>query len=226
MTNTQLPPLAQDYLARLAAECRRLPADQAEELLSDLTAHVHEGLSDTASEAEVRTLLDRLGTPREVVDSAAGATEPPAATSPAELTRQPGGIEIGAVIVLIATGLTAPLVFLSIPAWIVGLVLLAVSQVWTGREKLRGLLSLGTGLPLVLAMAAASVVSIRVSDCGSHEPVVTPARPGSPEPVVVPPSDASCAADGPAWYLWVFLALVVAYFIYQFMTARRLLRKR
>lgn len=73
MMTTQTHPLVHDYLQRLTTESRRLPADQAAELRTDIEAHLGEALPHGASEAEVRQVLDRLGSPAELVTAAGGA---------------------------------------------------------------------------------------------------------------------------------------------------------
>lgn len=79
--------LVSAYLNRLAeaATAAGLPADRRDELLTEVAAHIDEARSMGAvSEAEVRDVLDRLGTPTEIVTAAAYdmtyPTPPPGAT--------------------------------------------------------------------------------------------------------------------------------------------------
>lgn len=128
-THTDLHPLAQSYLDRLAEAARVLPADEATELEVDISDHLREALRPDADEAEVRTVLDRLGTPHELV-AAAGDPATPPGDAPA---RQPrfGAVEVLALVGLVGAEL---LFFLAVPLWLVGVALLAVSRVWSGRH--------------------------------------------------------------------------------------------
>ena len=84
--NTETPhALATDYLAQLDHESRRLPADQAGDLVADIREHLSSALTGGESEARVREVLDRLGSPRALVDEAlenAPAPTPPTAPTP------------------------------------------------------------------------------------------------------------------------------------------------
>ena len=86
---------------------------------------------------------------------------------------------------LVAAELLFVVWFVAIPMWVVGLVLLAVSGVWTGREKLLGLLALGTGLPVVLVTVATAGTTGYQSCSGSGTELATGAtHPGAPPTVV------------------------------------------
>ncbi len=120
MTNSQHP-LVVDYLMRLGVETRRLPQDQARELLADIEEHLSAGLAEDASEADVRNTLDRLGTPRELVDAAGPA--PADSYVSAKPTKDRRWVEIGALVGLLAAEVLFVILPVSIIAWIVGLVL-------------------------------------------------------------------------------------------------------
>jgi hypothetical protein len=64
--------LVRDYLRELSEVCGALPAAQARELREQITAHLDEALPPTATDAEVRAELARLGRPRSLVAEAAG----------------------------------------------------------------------------------------------------------------------------------------------------------
>ncbi|MEZ5096909.1 MAG: hypothetical protein R2731_12810 [Nocardioides sp.] len=156
MPDTDLHPLVHDYLARLTLEAQRLPQADGTELVADITEHLREALAPRAGEADVRTVLDRLGTPAELV-TAAGA--PAAVTTPtASRPATWGAVEILALVALVGAELGFFLVPVSPLAWIVGLVLLAVSRVWTPTEKLLGYLGLGTGFPAAVVLSLAWLV--------------------------------------------------------------------
>lgn len=219
-TETGLHPLAQDYLARLSAEARRLPPDQARDLVADIGEHLAAGLGAAPSEADVRNMLDRLGTPAEVVEAAGPA---PAAFPPV-VQVAPGGIgtlEVGAVVALFVAEVLSILIPVAAAVWVVGLVLLLVSGAWSGREKLRGFLSLGTGFPLVLALLVLAPVTARTTVCAETATAVPSTGSGSAA------VDVSCTSSGaPAWIGLVILGLALAYLVWQIRTAYVLLSRR
>ena len=219
-TETGLHPLAQDYLARLSAEARRLPPDQARDLVADIGEHLAAGLGAAPSEADVRTMLDRLGTPAEVVEAAGPA---PGAFPPlVQVT--PGGIgtlEVGAVVALFVAEVLSILIPVAAAVWVVGLILLLVSRAWSGRQKLRGFLSLGTGFPLVLALLVLAPVTASRTVCAESATAVPSTGPG---PAAV---DVGCTSSGaPAWIGLVILGLALAYLVWQIRTAYVLLSRR
>lgn len=65
MTNTD--PLVHDYLTRLEDAARTLPAGNRMELLHDITGHLSAAQDAATDELALRTALDRLGEPEEVV---------------------------------------------------------------------------------------------------------------------------------------------------------------
>ena len=94
MNTTVADQLVAGYLARLDAALRDLPAARREELLEQVREHIATAraeLGDEAGEAEIRTLLDRLGDPATI---AAEAGERPAEPAAA----RPGWREIGVLI--------------------------------------------------------------------------------------------------------------------------------
>lgn len=149
MRTTRLHPLAEEYLARLADVARALPRQERDELVVDLRGHLEAGLPPQATDADVRNLLHRLGSPEEIV--AAAVMEPEELRSPAPRRGAWGPIEISAVVAL-----TAGAIFLPLLGPLVGLVLVWASAAWTRREKV--IATVLTSLPiLVLALAAVSV---------------------------------------------------------------------
>jgi uncharacterized membrane protein len=147
-------PLVEDYLVRLQAEAARLPADQARELVADIDEHLQTALSQDASEAEVRNVLERLGTPDELVAEAGGA--PTTTTVPHRSFASP----TGAILCLVLAEVLSLLLPLSVPLWILGLVMMARATVFTEREKWLGFLGLGSGFPLAFVLIGASLVTV------------------------------------------------------------------
>lgn len=127
--------LVDDYLRQLEHEARVLPHGDQRELVAEIRAHMDAALRTDASEADVRNVLDELGTPTEIV----------AAAQPPRSGRSRGAHEVFAVILLLVGGLVLPLV-----GWLVGVGLLLSSPLWSGRQKLLGVLVWPGGLSLVL----------------------------------------------------------------------------
>ncbi|MGA4669265.1 HAAS signaling domain-containing protein [Propionibacteriaceae bacterium Y1923] len=164
-----------DYLARLRAEAQRLPREQADELVADIENHLLDAfeqppLSGDPTEAQILEVLERLGTPAELVDAAgAPPMPPPMNVAPTKTNR--GRAEAGAAVLLVLAALVFVLWFISIPMWVVGLVLLLVSSRWTPGQRVLGALSWGTLLPMVWVMGAttATVTTCEGEGCTPPE---------------------------------------------------------
>lgn len=145
MTPLDSDPLVAGYLSRLAHSAAGLAPDRREELVAEIREHIEAALTvedAPVTEARVRTVLDRLGSPEEIVAAAGGgeavATAP--LYAPLGPPRRPGiGLEILAVLLLV-TG------FPPILGWLVGAVLLWSSRRWTLSDKLLGTLVVPGGL--------------------------------------------------------------------------------
>jgi hypothetical protein len=133
---TEVDALILRYLQDLESELHDLPANRRQELLDEVGEHIaaaRAGL-DPETEAGVRTMLERLGDP---ADIAAEARErfgiqprPPRPATP--------WLEVIALVLLVI-----PFV-----GWVVGVVLVWLSRLWTTRDKLIGTVG---GLSWVLA---------------------------------------------------------------------------
>ena len=200
--------LARSYLERLDRAARALPPDRASELVGDITDHLRQALSPDATEAEVRTVLDRLGTPQELVAAAGGHEPAPGGDGVPER----GGRE--ALVVW----------FVAIPMWVAGLVLMAISAAWSGREKLLGLLALGTGLPVALTTVSSLAFVTYESCSGTGQETVV----GADGTVTTTPLEATCTTAGGSstWLSVVAVVLLVAYLALQVWTLRRRTRRR
>jgi hypothetical protein len=66
-------PLVEDYMRRLEAVSSVLPGYRREELLAEISEHLDEALRQVPAgdEAAVRSMLERLGSPEEIVAAAA-----------------------------------------------------------------------------------------------------------------------------------------------------------
>jgi hypothetical protein len=135
--------LVEDYLARLDRELAGFPRARRRELVEEISGHIAEARADldTENEAEVRTLLDRLGDPADIAVEAGERSDRGGA-------RRTSGWDIVALILLFIGGVIIPVV-----GWLVGVVLLWASAAWSTREKLIGTLIVPGGLALPGALA-------------------------------------------------------------------------
>ena len=115
--------LIDDYLHRLEAAAAHLQRSRRAELVAEIREHIEAALreEDAANEVAVRNILERLGPPEEIVD----ATEPASMVS-----GDPGRLETAALVALVV-----PFV-----GWLIGIVLVLLSQAWSRRDKVIGLL--------------------------------------------------------------------------------------
>src|SRR5262245_10778943 len=174
MNTTVADQLVAGYLARLDAALSDLPAARREELLEQVREHIATAraeLGDEAGEAQIRTLLDRLGDPATI---AAEAGERPAEPTPA----RPGWREIGALVLLPIGGIVIPVI-----GWFIGVALLWSSDHWSARSKLIGTLVVPGGLALPLALGSFATWTEHCSSNpeplgGARESVCTGGPPG------------------------------------------------
>ena len=151
MTNNTADRLIDHYLTRLGDAAQALPPDRRAELLAEIREHIAASMSGEtgADDAAVRTTLDRLGDPADIV-AAAVENDPPDHPSNPGLyqVQRPGiGMEVGAVVML-TVGSLIPL------GWVVGVILLWTSGIWRRSEKLLGTLIVPGGPGLALFGAA------------------------------------------------------------------------
>jgi len=140
MTHT----LAEEYLERLDRAAAHHPRARRRALVDELEAHIVEALGPEPSEVEVRNVLERLGTPEEIVD----------AEAPRPAPRPRMGTKEWVAVVTLALGmLTFGL------GWIVGLVLLLASRAWTVADKVVGTVLFAGTIVLVPALSLASGLS-------------------------------------------------------------------
>lgn len=127
--------LVDNYVRRLDAELGGLPRARRRELVQEISEHIAEARSGlvSQSEAEIRTLLDRLGDP---ADIGAEARERFGVRPPKR-----GWLEVAALVLVLVGGVVLPVI-----GWFVGLVLLWVSDAWSGRDKLIGTFVVPGGL--------------------------------------------------------------------------------
>ena len=149
MTKGALHPLAEDYLRRLRRAGRGLPPERLRDLVSEIEGHLSEAIPPDASDHEALEVLERVGPPGEIVEA-----EQPAAQPAAD---RRGLVEWAAMILLPLGGFAFGI------GWLVGLILLWSSRVWTTRDKLIGTLiipgGLATGVLVFLWLNAAAARS-------------------------------------------------------------------
>jgi hypothetical protein len=138
MTQDALHPLAEDYLQRLRRAARALPRDRREELVAEITGHLAQAIGPDASDPEALEVLARLGSPEEIVDaerpSGSGRGDRRTWREWAAVTLLPlGGFAVGI-------------------GWLVGLVLLWSSRLWTTRDKVIGTLIVPGGIATALVV--------------------------------------------------------------------------
>jgi HAAS len=134
MTQTTLK-LIQDYLDDLDSELADLPRAARREVVAEISAHIDELRTELSNddEAHVRELLDRVGDP---ADLAAEARER-FGIQPHKRT----WVEVTALVLLSIGGLVIPVI-----GWLIGVVLLWISEVWSTRDKLLGSLVIPGGI--------------------------------------------------------------------------------
>jgi len=142
--------LVDRYLKSLRRAARHLPEAEREELVRSIEGHVEEALAEDPSDADLRSMLDRLGEPERLVEDAYGPAPAPAR----------GWMEWAAIVLLLIGGFVVPFL-----GWVAGVVLLWASSAWNVREKLIGTLVVPGGL--MLPVYGLLVVSIE--SCSSYQ---------------------------------------------------------
>ena len=118
---THSNPIVADYLRQLERASASLPRARRSELLAEIREHIDDALLEagSADEVAVRNVLERLGSPDEIVAAAGPASGP---------TRRAGVLEIVALVAL-----AVPVV-----GTFVGIPLLIVSAAWSRSDKAIG----------------------------------------------------------------------------------------
>jgi len=201
--STSADKLVEDYLDRLEGELADFPSARRRELVQEISEHIAEARAgfETESEADVRNLLERMGDP---ADIAAEAREVPAlirADAPAGERRRSSALDVAALILLLVGGVVFPVI-----GWLIGVVLLWISDSWSTNEKLVGTFVIpgGLALPVYLSLAGAYTES-----CGGS--------PGQPLTCVGEPSGVMRSLG---------VVIVLALFVLPLVTTAFLARRR
>ncbi|HLX34668.1 MAG TPA: hypothetical protein VKR30_05425 [Candidatus Limnocylindrales bacterium] len=187
--------LIHDYLARLDATAAALPVGRRAELTMQVREHIDTALGEAgkSDEVTVRNVLDRLGSPEEIVvaEVAAAGTAAPAANAarvapmaggPAAMAARPrlGPIEVIALLLL--TLAWPALFFLPFGGWFwigggaVGLIFVWLSEVWSTRQKV-----VTTAIVVALYVLFVALTTPVTLTCTTGNPPVA-CPPGGPQP--------------------------------------------
>jgi hypothetical protein len=164
---TKVDTLIDRYLKDLETELRGLPTNRRRELLAEVGEHITQARAalDADSEAAIRTVLERLGDPADIAAEARERfgvqAEPARPATP--------WLEVIALVLLVIPFL----------GWVVGVVLVWLSRLWTTRDKLIGTLG---GMSWVVAGLGTIMTS-----AGGSRPVgsAAPLEPAGPGPLEV-----------------------------------------
>lgn len=157
MNAGSLHPLAEDYLRRLRQAGRRLPPERLGELLADIEGHLADAIPPDASDDEALEVLERLGPPGEIIEA-----EQPSASGSGD---RRGWREWAAVILLPLGGFAFGV------GWLVGLILLWSSRLWTTRDKLIGTLIVPGGIATALLVVVLTATTRRCKELTSVSPL-------------------------------------------------------
>src|SRR3954447_22096435 len=154
-----MQPVIRDYLGRLDAAAAGLPFQRRAELVDEVRDHIELALSEAAEmdDATVLNVLDRLGSPDEIVAAEGDAGTPPPAdrATPGPEIRIPRLTTEQRSIVLLTVGAT----LLPFIGSIAGVWVAAGSTQWTLRQKRTAALIVAILLVLPLTMTVPALIS-------------------------------------------------------------------
>jgi uncharacterized membrane protein len=145
--------LVERYLKHLEIELDELPRDRRHEIVDEIAGHIAEARAglEHETEVDVRNILEGLGDPEDIAEEARERFE---VRQPAPAAQfKPGWMEVAALIMLLIGGIVIPFF-----GWVIGVVLLWVSNAWNVRDKIIGTVVVpgGLGLSLFLLLYTAS----------------------------------------------------------------------
>ena len=138
-----------EYLDRVVEQLSDLSPAERAEIRNDLRSHIDEAIGDPvhASEADVRNVLERLGSPQELAQAARERSPeseplpaPPAQNVERRINGTPGALEVAAIV-------------LTVLFWPIGILLAWISDRWLTRDKV-----IATVIPVVGTMMLGVVV--------------------------------------------------------------------
>ena len=199
--------LVQDYLDRLGRAAARLDPERRHDLVSGITEHIDDARAAGAAEGEagVRTLLDRLGEPSEVV--AATVRDDPRPGGPDRSAQHPPrrrgtGLELAAVVLMTAGS------FLPVVGWLVGMVLMWCSDRLRASEKVLGTLVVPLGPGGLLLLGGLMPFGAAETCVSAPAPVPSPGPALDAGPAAA--AAVTCTASGPpAWLATTVVVLLL-----------------
>jgi hypothetical protein len=162
--NPVADPVVEDYLRRLDLAAGVLPDDRRRELVGEIAEHIAASRAggQVTNEAQLRTLLDRIGAPADIVAAARDEENPTGvvmAAGPVRGRRPSIVTEIIAVL-LLTVGSILPIV-----GWIAGVVMVWLSRRWRTSEKILATLVFPGGPGLALFVGT---FGLRTSTCATR----------------------------------------------------------
>jgi uncharacterized membrane protein len=154
--------LVERYLKHLEVELDDLPRDRRREIVDEIAGHIAEARAglEHETEADVRNILEGLGDPADIAEDARERFDVgPPRPAPVQ-SFKPGWMEVAALVFLLIGGLVVPIF-----GWIIGVVLLWVSNAWNVRDKVIGTVFVPGGLVLPIGLALFSS-SVSGGTCG------------------------------------------------------------
>ncbi|MGI8517200.1 MAG: DUF1700 domain-containing protein [Acidimicrobiia bacterium] len=142
--------LVESYLKALEVELKGLPGNRRLEILEEVREHIAEARAGLNSETEIRTMLERLGSPEEIAS---------------EAKQRFGVIEKAGTPILEI--LTFVLLLIPIAGWVTSAVLVWLSSRWTGSEKTIGTIG-------ALAFIPIGMISFLIPSGNDQSPVGVP----------------------------------------------------
>lgn len=195
MTRPGLHLLAQDYLLRMRRAGSDLPPDRLSDLLGELEAHLSEAIPAGASDQQALEVLERLGPPGDIVDA-----EQPRLTVPVD---RRSWREWAAVVLLPLGGLAFGV------GWLIGLILLWSSRLWTTRDKLIGTLIVPGGIASVLWVLVLAGTTTSTRMCHGRATQVNPVT-----GAVIKPGSFHCTpTSGPSLLSTVWHITLITFFV-------------
>ena len=151
MVTVKTDHIVDDYLHRLDKAATALPPERRSELLTEIRAHIDEDLraAGVTNEVAVRNVLERLGSPDEIVSAAADV--PVTAVNPTDRPVLRNRLAVAGLIALALGPFVMGMVQLpGIVLVLAGLILVSGSPAWSARDKRVGLLLLPLIPPTLL----------------------------------------------------------------------------
>jgi hypothetical protein len=174
MTAAAADPLVEAYLRQLRVQARKLPRARRDELLQQIQEHLDEALPPGSNEADVRNALEHLGEPETIIAEEFDRLGIQPATA--------GKLEWAVVFLLPLGALVIPIL-----GWILGVILLWASRVWTTRDKLIGTLIVPGGLSAVVYLSFVLGASTCTSGGSAGHPSAEQCTSQAlPNPVLIP----------------------------------------